>query len=248
MNDRAQLLATSYAAHGVELPALSVQRMEGDTPVFSFRVDAREAVATWTKLRPLTDETGHYPVVVVDDGLIEEAAEVNAPATESLAAATEVDPRAWLAERRQSDPESYDEVELGAWEDVAPQSEFTVPTDVMTGEPAKNAVIALVPTTRAWEALAYFRYGGWNECPPTEAHIALQRSWFERYGAELVCLSGDVVEMRVTRPPGTREAALELAHEQFLYSGGDLVFQGYETMRRLAASLVGATTWFFWWD
>ena len=105
-----------------------------------------------------------------------------------------------------------------------------------------------MPTPRPWEVLAYLHYGGWNECPGPAAQVAVQRGWYERYGAELVCVSGDTVELRVARPPTTRDAALALAREQFLYSGGDLVFQGYETLRGLAGSLVGAETWYFWWD
>ena len=31
-------------------------------------------------------------------------------------------------------------------------------------------------------------------------------------------------------------------------TGGDLVYQGMQTMNALAASLIDAESWFFWWD
>ena len=76
----------------------------------------------------------------------------------------------------------------------------------------------------------------------------MHRSWYERFGAEVVAVSGDTVEMRVTRPAGGEEACRALAREQFLYSGGDLVFQGAETLGTLASLLNGSGYWFFWWD
>jgi hypothetical protein len=60
-------------------------------------------------------------------------------------------------------------------------------------------------------------------------------------------MSSDVLEFRVARSPTTREAAVELADEQYSYCP-DIVTQGCETISNLAASLVNARVWFFWWD
>lgn len=87
-----------------------------------------------------------------------------------------------------------------------------------------------------------------NECPEPADYVAVQKHWFDRYGAEIVCVSVDVVKMRVTRPPTNRADAMELAREQFLCSGGGLVFQGVATMSALDASLVRCRVWSFWWD
>ena len=87
-----------------------------------------------------------------------------------------------------------------------------------------------------------------NECPAPEEHVAVHRYWFETYGAEIVLLSDDIVEMRVARPPTTRQAAEALAYEQFVYSGGDLVFQGTQTLLALASTLLAGRYWYFWWD
>jgi hypothetical protein len=63
----------------------------------------------------------------------------------------------------------------------------------------------------------------------------------------VACVSGDVIEMTVARPPMTKEAAMELAKEQFLYCP-DIVYQGTESVEALAAGLLDARVWFFWWD
>ena len=49
------------------------------------------------------------------------------------------------------------------------------------------------------------------------------------------------------RPVGTQEQAIELALEQYAYCP-DIVLQGTETVERLAAEILVAQYWFFWWD
>ncbi len=243
-------ITTVLAEHGVHVPALQVQHAGPDGTIYRFDVDARDAVPTWERLRPLADKTGYYPVVCHDEqGTLAELAEFNeGSATDTLRIADGIVAAEWFEARAADEPELYGEVELGEWEPTEPQTGWSVPFDVLSGKPVDGVWIAFVPTTDPWKVLAYLRYGGWNECPASEEHVAVQRDWHERFGAELVCVSGDVVEMRVARPPTDREAAVALAREQFLYSGGDLVYQGYETLNRLAASLVGAEYWYFWWD
>jgi hypothetical protein len=60
-------------------------------------------------------------------------------------------------------------------------------------------------------------------------------------------MSGDQVEFAVARPPQDREGALALAHEQFVYFT-DNVAQGTQRIEALAAALLGAHVWHFWWD
>ena len=91
------------------------------------------------------------------------------------------------------------------------------------------------------------KWGGWNDCPSAEYHVAALKAWHDRYGAELVGLSGDVMNLHVTRRPGSREAALDLAREQYLYCA-DIVDQGVETLSALAATLMANSWWYFWWD
>jgi Domain of unknown function (DUF4253) len=72
-------------------------------------------------------------------------------------------------------------------------------------------------------------------------------SWHDLYGAEVVGITSDVVEMHVAKPPLDRESALSLAKAQYLYCN-DIVEQGTQTLSVLAATLLEGSVWYFWWD
>jgi hypothetical protein len=55
------------------------------------------------------------------------------------------------------------------------------------------------------------------------------------------------MNVRVQRRPPTREAALELAREQYVYCS-DIVDQGVQTLSAFAAALMENDWWYFWWD
>jgi hypothetical protein len=63
------------------------------------------------------------------------------------------------------------------------------------------------------------------------------RSWRDRFGGELIGLSHDVMNIRGNRKPDTRDTALDLAREQYVYCS-DIVDQGVETLSALAAVLM----------
>jgi hypothetical protein len=67
------------------------------------------------------------------------------------------------------------------------------------------------------------------------------------WGAELIGLGSDTINLRVSRKPGTREEALELARAQYVYCN-DIIDQGVGSYRELAAGLMASDWWFFWWD
>ena len=60
-------------------------------------------------------------------------------------------------------------------------------------------------------------------------------------------MTHDTIELHVARSPRTRDDALALAYEQYAYCS-DIVDQGAGTLEALAAVLVHASVWFFWWD
>jgi hypothetical protein len=103
--------------------------------------------------------------------------------------------------------------------------------------PLEKVQIVILPTDDSSTIPAYLHWGHWNGCPAPEYHIAALRSWRERFGAELVGLSHDVMNVRVQSRPPTREAALELAREQYVYCS-DIVDQGVQTLSALAAVLM----------
>ncbi len=224
-------------------------------PEFPFplvAVPGVSAVETWLRLRDAWRPEGHSPVLLGDRAQVEAArgalASYDVPTERILEIASGLAPDAMLEERLRAREEDGLDVPLGRWPLVPPgEHELSAHCDVLSREPRPLVYIAEVPTPRPWEIPAFLRYGGWNECPGPEEQVAIHRRWFERYGAELYAMAGDVVECWVARPPSTRDAAEALAREQFLYCG-DIVDQGTTALLPLAAQLKGARAWFFWWD
>jgi Domain of unknown function (DUF4253) len=136
----------------------------------------------------------------------------------------------------------------GPWpDDVQPADDFYTPYTPIRRKPQPRVHVGLVSTPLSWQVPAFLRYGSWNECPSAAEHVALFKFWGEEYGAEIVSMAYDVVEMKVARPPTDRDGALALAAQQYLYCQ-DIVDQGTQTLQRLAATLLGGAIWFFWWD
>lgn len=109
-----------------------------------------------------------------------------------------------------------------------------------------ECVIAKIPVTNPWEIFAWFPLGGWNECPRPEDMFWIGKYWYEKYGAIPAVMTHDVLEFKAGSVKD-KTAALDLALEQFAFCQ-DIVFQGVETIGRLADSLTKSSTWFFWWD
>jgi hypothetical protein len=228
-------------------------------------VHGREALATWTHLRKDPD---NWPVILGDDhdvAIIREGIEeiderrpdailaiastLSFPA--SLAAHRDDDDqyaREWMRDHGHAEEEEEPyEPPLGDWPvDVAPVG-FTVASDSLTGQFHERVHLAVLPCSTGWEAMAHLRWGNWNDNPAAEYHVAALKNWNERFGAELVGCSHDVVNLHVATRPATREAALELAREQYLYCS-DLIDQGTETLAALAGALMADDWWYFWWD
>jgi hypothetical protein len=108
--------------------------------------------------------------------------------------------------------------------------------------------MAQVPAATPEDVLAVVGWGDWNACPPPEQHVAVLRSWRERYGARLQAMSHDTLELAVERPPADRAAAIALAREQFGYAEDIVVQWNHPTIGELAAALIGSDRWHFWWD
>jgi hypothetical protein len=156
---------------------------------------------------------------------------------------------AWYAKRGETAPENEEEAPpRGSWpQDIYPHQVPLSLIDLSTGRPKEEVLIGLVPTVRSWEIPAYHGFGDWNACPSPSIHVAIGREWAERYGARLIANTSDVIEFEVDRPISSRAEAIAVAELQFRYCN-DIVYQGAQTIEALAASLVGAKYWFFWWD
>jgi hypothetical protein len=103
--------------------------------------------------------------------------------------------------------------------------------------------IAYIPTQSSADIPAYLKLGSWNAVPEAEVFVALLRKWRREYGAELVALSTDTIDIRVTRRPTTRQEALAIAREHAKFCPSTEV-----TLAERAAELMQLDWWHFWWD
>jgi hypothetical protein len=174
------------------------------------------------------------------------------PVESLLAEFGRVDPDRWLSERLAELKRNGIEPPHGPWpvhrsDRQASGGLVSVRRALKAEEFEPEVVVAIVPVTEPALVALHLGYGDWNDCPSAIVHSAMARRWSTSFGAVPVVFAGDTVEYRVARPVATREQALAVALEQFAYCP-DIVLQGTETIERLAADLIGARHWFFWWD
>jgi hypothetical protein len=137
---------------------------------------------------------------------------------------------------------------IGEWPNIPYTSAgLSVANNIRTGQPLQKVLIGLASTDDWTTIPAILRWGGWNGCPAAEYHVAAMRNWRNRYGAELIGMSFDTINLRVAARPKTRDEAIALARDQYIYCA-DIIDQGVGTYSALAAALMESDWWYFWWD
>jgi hypothetical protein len=111
-----------------------------------------------------------------------------------------------------------------------------------------GSVVGLVPAAAGWEVPALLSWEGAAnyEITPAE-HLCVLRWWEHRYGAELVALGFDTLELAVARPPRTAHEVVRAAREMYAYCP-DTVDQGWGTLEGLCRHMAAGRSWSFWWD
>jgi hypothetical protein len=209
-----------------------------------FRVPRQRVREVWAALHALAPRTQIWPVVL---GHTDHDLESGHSAAPQLVyeAARALDLGAWYAERTGGGDYYKLEPPVPWPENVRPFEPFAALAAEKGKEPSELA-IGLVPAARPWLVPAFFT-GGWNEYPPAEVHVALLHRWYELHGAVVRTWTHDEIELCITRPPGSREEALALAEELYVYCA-DTVQQGLKNVETLAAKILKAPCWQFWWD
>jgi hypothetical protein len=110
-----------------------------------------------------------------------------------------------------------------------------------------EARIGLVAADRPADVLAVMGWSGLvNRGESVLPLTAVLRSWEERFGARLIDVGYADLRLLVERPPRTLEAAQRVAAEQVLLA--DECIDGFRDIPNVAARLVNAPIWTFWWD
>ncbi|MDD4269534.1 MAG: DUF4253 domain-containing protein [Pirellulaceae bacterium] len=213
-----------------------------------------KALEELIRYRALFRDSGQYPFLIGDSEALAQLSEQmefdKRPLAEILAAASLFRAQEWLGERRaemEADGCDFSAIE-GVWPDEPPeQGRIQAHRDTPAGSTKETVLLGRVQIAEPWQLPAALHFGGWNDCPEPEIHAAMFMRWQEQYAAEIVSISGDVVECLVDRPPTERRSAIELAWEQYLFCY-DIVEQGCQTIANLAAALLNSNYWHFWWD
>jgi hypothetical protein len=251
--------------NGIDVTSLSLLHDDDSRAetILGLVVETGEVMATWQRLRAVADEAGFWPVCLNEDGfasdVLDSLGELRHHSAEAiLAVSWTIDPVALLRERAADDryrPRSNQEV-AEEFDYVVNPRQWPDEGGIVTPRDSQLALyqcrsdpepmtLALVPTRSSWELPAFFRWGNFNRCPSASEHVALLRRWHEQYGAEVVSLWRDSLEVWVHRLPRDRAEALELAWEHLAYCD-DILDAG--TIEELAKILMVSRVWSFWWD
>ncbi len=236
---------------GKKKPPAPEPRVQAHLPYEVLEVSGDQAVDICLRLRK--EEANKFTPVILGNPadlsiLLEGCTENKVPAPELIRISERISIESFLSKRTAEDREYFSRAEVGEWpSDVSPSQNLTGHTDVLKRRPLKVVGICKVPTPNSWEVPAFLKFGDWNECPAPEEHVAVLRHWNRRFGADIITITNDILECTVPNPPKTREEAMQLAREQFVYCP-DIVLQGTQTLSGLAATLLDGRTWYFWWD
>ena len=204
----------------------------------------------------------YIPVIIhVDDILAEtlemfeeelESGETLSDRRKKLIARAEGFAEAWFTNRLSEMKEQYGQQDweqlIGSVTECAKgenNTHFSGYVDFESGKTCE-AVLAKIPVENPWEVFAWVPFGGWNECPSHEEMLVIGKYWYQRYKAVPAVISHDTLEFAAL-PVKDKSAALGLALEQFAFCG-DIIYQGTDTVGRLAGILMQSSVWYFWWD
>ncbi|MFI9112868.1 DUF4253 domain-containing protein [Streptomyces venezuelae] len=227
--------------------------------VLGFRITADGAVDAWRRLLALRDGTGFHPVLspLSPSAWLDRAPDEEVPFDDRAITA----PRELVAEIRDAALADHlkgagDESEADEWRDefdperLAP-SVSPVPKASDPWSDFRPSWLCLVETPRGFSVPGLLpdraRGRNWDHGPGGRPmlgsdHVAFLHTWYDRFGAELLYLSGSLVILDVARPPQEPLAVAEAAIEQYVYAPDET------DAPQLANRQVRGGTWRFWWD
>ena len=187
-------------------------------------------------------------VVIGDDEskdlMEEQLEEAYADPEKSLEEANLISAEDWFSEQIEKFIVGH-EVEIGDWPtEPFAKSDWRLNRDILS---RNHAHVARMTVEGSWQIPAMLCFGGGNACPIPAVHCAIWKYWEKKFHAHIVAMTHDVIEAKVYSPPTSKEQALELAKQQYVYCS-DIVSQSVGSIASLAASLLNDDKWYFWWD
>jgi len=127
-----------------------------------------------------------------------------------------------------------------------PNQVTSYPVDgLLRGMPGRIGLVSVtrpadVPARIGWLGATNYFDGGYVS--------AMLRSWEDRYGAVLIRIGFDYLEVAVRRPPFTESATRPVVAEQFAFCPDQILQGDFDTVGDYVHSLVGQDAWYCWWD
>lgn len=108
--------------------------------------------------------------------------------------------------------------------------------------------LALAPAARGADVLTVMGWqGAINHNQWIAPLSAVVRTWEDRFGARVVRVGFNTLDLSVAAPPRTAGHALHVAAEHWAFCP-DIIYQGPGTLAGYAERIRGARRWSFWWD
>ncbi len=145
--------------------------------------------------------------------------------------------------------EPFGPVSPGLAEPGVPVAHPDVVADWYARELARNGTpLGLVAASRGADALAVMGWqGAVNHNEWAVPMAAVIRSWEDRFGARVVGVGFNTLDLSVAAPPTTELHAVHVAAEHWTFCP-DSIVQGPGTLVDYAEQIMGRNAWSFWWD
>jgi hypothetical protein len=136
---------------------------------------------------------------------------------------------------------------------LAAPSNLLADPDILANQQLRRFIdeetrLALVPVHRGADVLTALGWSGAaNHVSRTAGLSAILRSWEERFGARVLRLGPDRLDVSVAAPPHAPEHAAAVAAEHWAFCP-DRVLQESGGISEHAYEIRGRRTWSFWWD
>ena len=168
--------------------------------------DCQLMISDFCQARARGKKEGFVPMLVAVDEILMECFDLNGEGADAarmrqeLLAAPLEPGEEFLQNRLSEYQEALEEDEPSYWEEQMGEMSggeaihsFLSIWDY-SGKQTIPIVLAEIPVKNPWEVFAWLPFGGWNECPANEEHMAVAKYWFEKYGAFPALMTHDVLE------------------------------------------------------
>lgn len=225
------------------------QYREPDRPAF-WMSDGPSPPGLWARFRTAHPETGLWPVLLDDSAQPWAAGQI---APEPVEEIDVYEPAAFIAEvwSEWTDPpidiEPFGRYSPGMAPPGEPLEAPGIAADRYAADLAERP-LGLVPAGRGADVLTAIGWQGARHHNPRTAPLsAVLRGWEDRFGARVVGIGFDTLDLSVAAPPVRFRHALQVAAEHATFCP-EVIIQGPGTLAGHAEEIRGAPTWSFRWE